>query len=104
MAYNIVATDEVNKLLDNCVKYLLNKFKSEQAAVHLLDEVSEIYERLEDNPNIYRLSSNPFMRNLGYHEAKISEMDYMIIYKIDGSNVYILGIYHTLENYVNKLR
>lgn len=104
MVYNIISTDEMDALLDNCVKYLLGKFRSEQAAEHLLDGVSEIYDKLESNPNIYRLSEEPFMKALGYHEAKVPGMDYMVIYKVVANNVYILGIFHTLENYAGKMK
>ena len=100
----MIYTDEMDRLLHNCVKYLLEKFESEQAAKHLLDGVSQIYDNLESNPNIYRLSEDPFMKALGYHEAKIPEMDYIIIYKVSDDNVYILGIFHTLENFTNKMK
>jgi len=72
MVYNIIATDEMDMLLDNCVRYLLNKFKSEQAAEHLLTGVAEIYDQLESNPNIYRISRDPFMKSLEHHEAMLS--------------------------------
>ncbi len=104
MAYNIISTDEMDKLLDNCVRYLLSKFKSEQAARHLLDGVSEIYDKLENIPNIYKLSEDPFMKAMDYHEAKVPEMDYMIVYKVVGKNVYILGIFHCLEDYASKMK
>ena len=82
MVYKVVSTDEMDRLLDNCVLYLLKKPKSEQAAEHLLDGVSEVYSELECNPLIYRISDDPFMKELNYHEAKVPEMDYMIIYKV----------------------
>ena len=44
------------------------------------------------------------MKSFEYHEAKVTGMDYVIIYKIDDKNVYILGIFQTLENYENKIR
>ena len=87
----------MDALLDNCVKYLSGKFGSEQAAEHLLDGVSEIYDKWESNPNIYRLSEEPFMKALGYHEAKVPGMDYMVIYKVVANNVYILGIFVLLR-------
>ena len=31
-------------------------------------------------------------------------MNYKIIYKYDDETVYILGIYHDLENYVDKIQ
>ena len=60
MAYNLIVTDEMDKLLENCVNYILRKFKNEQAASHLLDEVEKIYDEIEDNPGIYPVSDDPF--------------------------------------------
>ena len=104
MAYNLVTTDEMDSLLDNCVYYLLNKLKSEQAAKHLLTGVDKIYDELEDNPYLYRESQDPFMNALHYREAKVPEMDYVIVYKIVESDVYILGIFNTRENYSDKMK
>ena len=67
MAYNLIVTDEMNKLLENCVNYILRKFKNEQAASHLLDEVEKIYDKIEDNPGIYPVSDDPFLAALTYH-------------------------------------
>jgi len=44
------------------------------------------------------------MKALDYHEAKVHGMDYTIIYKVVVDNVYILGIFHTLENYASKMK
>jgi plasmid stabilization system protein ParE len=104
MVYNIITTDEMDMLLDKCVGYILRKFKSEQAAEHLLSGVESIYDALQRNPMIYRLSDDPFMKVMDYHEAKIDGMDYMIIYRVVDNNVYILGIFHTLENYADKMK
>lgn len=94
----------MDRLLDNSVQYLLYKIKNEQAANHLLSEVNEIYDRLEDNPFIYRESQDPFLNALHYHEAKVPEMDYIIIYKIVGTDVYLLGIFNTREDYSEKMK
>ena len=104
MVYKVVSTDEMDRLLDNSVLYLLKKLKSEPAAEHLFDGVSEVYSELERNPLIYRISDDPFMKELNYHEAKVPEMDYMIIYKVVDDTVYLLGIFHTLENYASKMK
>ena len=104
MVYNIITTDEMDVLLDECVSYLLLKFKSEQAARHLLSGVEKIYDIIACNPMIYRVSNDPFMNAMDYHEAKIDGMDYLIIYKVVDENVYVLGIFHTLENYADKMK
>ena len=82
----------------------ITKIQNRQAASHLLDEVEKIYDELEDNPGIYPVSDDPFLAALTYHEAVLHGMNYKIIYKYDEKTVYILGIYHDLENYVDKVQ
>ena len=54
MHYKLVVTDEMDRLLDERVGYLIKEFKSNQAASHLLDGIEEIYDYLETNPEIQR--------------------------------------------------
>ena len=82
MHYKLVVTDEMDRLLDERVGYLIKEFKSNQAASHLLDGIEEIYDYLETNPEIYRESQDPFMRAFHYREAKVNGMDYILVYKI----------------------
>ena len=104
MHYKLVVTDEMDKLLDERVGYLMKEFKSNQAASHLLDGIEEIYDYLEANPEIYRESQDPFMSAFHYREAKVNGMDYILVYKILDDTVYILGLFHSLENYSRKMQ
>ena len=104
MIYKLITTDEMNALLNQRIEYLTNVRKNKSAAEHLLSEVEKIYINLEQNPWIYRESQDPYMQAFHYREAKISHMDYLIIYKIVEQNVYLLGIFHSLENYAEIIR
>ena len=104
MGYNIITTDKMDELLDNCIGYILQKFQNEQAARHLLSKLDSMYDMLEINPMIYQISDDPFLSAMKYHEAKVDGMEYIVIYKVDNNNVYILGIFHTLENYADKMK
>lgn len=99
MVYKLLITEEMEFLLNECVTYLLQQFKSPRAAAHLLDEVEKIYNQLEHHPYIYRESSDPVLASMHYREAVLSEMNYVLIYKITDDTVYVLGIFHNLENY-----
>ena len=103
MGYRLVVTDNADCLLDECIGYLLYKFKSNQAASHLLDSVHSTYEAIEKNPYIFPESKDANLKRLGYREAVIIDMDYIILYRIENSHVYIVGIFHTLEDYRNKI-
>ena len=104
MVYKLVVTEEMERLLDEHIGYLLKEFKSSQAATHLLDGVEEIYGYLENNPYLYRESQDLFLNSFHYREANVKGMDYIIIYKILEDTVYILGIFNCLENYSQKMR
>ncbi|MBR1797611.1 MAG: type II toxin-antitoxin system RelE/ParE family toxin [Clostridiales bacterium] len=103
MAYNVIISERADELIDENVNYLLNKFKSPQAATHLLDGISSIYNRLEDNPFQFPDSQDAYLMRRHYKEALVPEMDYRIIFRVDGDDVYIVGLFHDLEDYVNKI-
>ena len=50
MAYKLIVTEHADELLDNILCYLIYQLKNEQAAAHLLNEMKNIYDRLEENP------------------------------------------------------
>lgn len=103
MTYKLVITERANELLDNLVNYLLKSFNNKQAAIHLLDSVERIYERLEENPLQFPLSRDPYLSNKGYRETVIPDMKYVLIFSTDKDRVYVLGIFHQLESYQTKM-
>ena len=39
----------------------------------------------------------------GYREAVLTDMDYMIVFRVEETSVYVTGIFHQLENYRKKV-
>lgn len=103
MAYNLVVTEKAEDLLDNLIYHLIYGLKNDQAAVHLLDRIDRIYERLEENPFHFPGSTDVNLLRMGYREAVLTEMDYVITFRVDKSSVYVVGIFHQLENYIKKV-
>ena len=103
MVYKLIITHLAEELLDQCVSYILFKFKNEPAAKKMLDEIDKIYNRLEDNPFQFADCRDPFLKSKGYKEAVVSDMDYIIIFRVKEDSVYVLGIFHQLENYKEKI-
>lgn len=103
MAYNLIVTERADELLDNMLHYLIYRLKNKQAAKHLLDEVERIYVRLEENPLQFPLCRDRYLAERGYYEAVTEQMNYVIIFSINANGVTIVGIFHQLENYYNKL-
>lgn len=103
MAYKLIVTEHADELLDKILRYLIYQLKNEQAAVHLLDEMKNIYDRLEENPLQFPFSRNTYLANKGYHEAVVRQMNYTIEFSVGADVVNIVGIFHQLENYHKKL-
>lgn len=103
MVYKLIITHRAEELLDQCVSCILFKFKNEPAAKKMLDEIDKIYNRLEDNPFQFADCRDPFLKSKGYKEAVVSDMDYIIIFRVKEDSVYVLGIFHQLENYKENI-
>lgn len=103
MTYKLMITKHADELLDHILHHLIYQLKNEQAAAHLLNEIQNIYDRLEENPLQFPLSKDAYLANKGYHEAVVGQMNYTIIFSIKTNVVNIVGIFHHLENYQKKL-
>ena len=103
MAYKLNITEHVDGLLDKLVYHLIYRLKNEQAAKHLLDSIDSIYDRLTDNPFQFSECRDAYLARKGYREAIVSQMNYIIIFDVRVDVVNVVGIFHQLENYLNKL-
>ena len=103
MAYKLTVTEHADVLLDNVIHHLLYQLKSEQAALHLLDGIENVYERLEENPLQFPLSRDICLAGKGYREALVPQMDYIVVFRIKVDTVNVVGIFHKLENYQRKM-
>ena len=64
-----------------------------------------IYDRLEDDPQQFPFSEDPFLSRRGYRKAIVGDMHYVILFIVDevGKVVYIEGFFHQLEDYGTKI-
>ena len=101
--YTLDITDAAEQDLDRITDYLGVTLANPQAALALLDEVEKINAELASNPSIYPLCAAANLADLGYHKAIAKS--YIIVFEIDsGTNtVCILRVFHSSENYANKL-
>ena len=106
MAYKLIITEKAEELLDNLIYHLIYRLKSTQAAVHLFDSIDKIYDRLEENPFQFPESRDMNLRSRGYREAVLNDMDYVIIFRIEETFVYVAGFisWRTIERKCDSLK
>ncbi len=105
MHYSLIITQNAEKLLDNILNYILHKLHNPQAAGGLIAAIDVVYSNVENNPKMYAYVEDAFLKASGYRKAVIPNYDYVIIYRIDEENkiIYVMGYFHDLELYRNKL-
>ncbi|MDO9493596.1 type II toxin-antitoxin system RelE/ParE family toxin [Acetobacterium sp.] len=105
MRYKLIITESAEELLDHIVSHLVNQLKNPQAAGNLLIEIEHVYDNLEFNPKMYAYSDELLMKTKGYRKALVPHYNYIIIFRIEEENhtVFIMGYFHELELYKNKL-
>lgn len=106
MKYKLTITDRAEELLDHILYYIINRLKNSQAAGNLIGEIEHLYSNLENNPKMYVYSEDSYLKSRGYRKAVVPHYDYVIIFRIDEetTSVYIVGYFHELELYKNKLK
>jgi len=103
MRYNLSITEKAEKQLDRLVYYLFLVLENQQAASHLLSSVETMYDRLGSNPYQFPMCDDIFLKRKGYRKAHLPDMSYHMIFEILDSTVYVLGIFHDLEQFNTKL-
>ena len=103
MAYKLIVTERADDLIDRLVTYLVNNLKNPDAASRFLDNLEAIYDRLEENPHQFSESKDEYLFLRGYREALFPEMNDRVVFRTDKHFVYILGVFHTLEDYGKKV-
>ena len=103
MDYNLLVTPKAEELFDQIVYHLIFRLKNKQAAAHLFRSIGIIYDRLEANPFQFPKAKDVNLFRLGYREAVLPDMGYVVIFRIEGTFVYIVGIFHQLEDYSEKV-
>ena len=103
MAYDLVITEHADQLIDRLTGYLIHKLHNVGAALHLMDGLDTVYDRLEDNPFQFPESPDPVLYLRGYREALVPEMAYRVVFRVQDQTVYVVGVFHELEDYGKKV-
>lgn len=103
MAYKLVISKNANENIDNIIDYVVNNLYDLQAARLILDDIETAYKKLEDSAEIYALCNDSYLASKGYRKLLLDKHNYVILYQLVNNEVRIGGVFHTRENYVNKL-
>lgn len=99
MTYRVIITPPAKHRLEMYIAYTLNEFKSVQAARSIRDDAKLTKLRLSNIAGSLALCNNPLLAKYGYRKISFCKHAFFMVYRIDGKNVIVDGIYHELQDY-----
>lgn len=103
MDYRIVVTADAEADLERYIQYLLFEKKNIQAAQSVLDDFETTKERLKSVAEGLKLCGNPKLNQLGYRRINFLNHRYFMLYRIVDQVMFIDNIFHSLQDYENKM-
>lgn len=102
--YDIILTDNAKSQVSEILDYIFFTLKNPQAALDVEQDMKETSKRLTHIAGSLKLCDDPKLRELGYHTIHLKRHNYFMLYKIMGKQVFIMAVYHDLQDYESLLR
>ena len=99
--FDVIISPKALLQLDSYVDYILNTLMNPQAAKNLWEDAIETQALLSKCAGSLNYCKNNKLRALGYHPMFFTKHRYVMLYRTEGQNVYVDGIYHLLQDYEN---
>ncbi len=103
MGYKLVISERAERHIDNIIHYVVNTLKNTGAAEAILSDIDEAYNRLEYMAEIHGYCNDYYLAKKGYRKIILSNHNYLIIYRVEGKEAHISGVFHMKEEYAGKL-
>lgn len=101
VSYNVIISPKALSQLENYIDYIHYTLLNEQAAHNVWQDALETRDRLSKVAGSLKYCNHPKLKSLGYHAIPFVSHRYTMLYRIDGTDVYVEAIYHQLQDYEN---
>lgn len=101
MTYKVQITDFAWKQLNNIVDYIFYDLKNPGAADKVLTDFQNAVETLKKSAKTFPSCKELELAKHGYYRYHLKKHKYILLYRINGKQVFIDRIYHELQDYRN---
>ena len=103
-SYRVVISDDAKADFRRYKDYLLKNKKSQQAAKNLVLDFRNTRKQLENVAGSLREPESEALKARGLKRINFLKHDYFLLFKIQEDVAYITNMFHSLEDYENKLK
>ena len=101
--YRVIEAPRAKKDIKRYVGYLLNVKKSNQAAQALFDDYRGTKERLSEIAGAIHNPESDKLKQRNLKRINFQKHNYFFLFRINGNTAEIVAMFHSLEDYENKL-
>lgn len=102
--FRIILTNKAELQAQKILDYIFYELKNVQAAFSVEQDMKETIARLSHTARSLKLCDDPTLSALGYRTIHLKRHRYFMLYKIVDDCVYVIGIYHDLQDYENTFK
>lgn len=103
MLYSVEISELAEKQYGEILSYIANQLKNSQAVKNVIDDFDSTVNRLEKLADKFGFCKSERLKVLGLHKIRFEKHRYLFLYRIDGQQVVIEGMYHELQDYENAM-
>lgn len=99
--FNVIVSPQALSQLNGYIDYLQYTLLNGQAAYNVWQDALETRDYLSRVAGSLKLCDHPQLKTDGYHVINFMRHRYLMLYRIEDTNVYVDAIYHQLQDYEN---
>lgn len=100
-SFNVIISPKALSQLNSYIDYLQYTLLNGQAAYNVWQDALETREKLSKIADSLRYCIHPNLKKSGYRAINFMRHRYVMLYRIEGTAVYVDAIYHQLQDYEN---
>lgn len=99
--YNVIISPKALSQLNSYIDYIQYTLLNDQAAQSVWQDALETRNYLTMVAENLKYCSHPKLHEYGYRAIHFKHHPYTMLYRVEGTHVYIDAIYHQLQDYEN---
>ena len=100
-SFNVIISPKALSQLNSYIDYLQYTLLNNQAAYNVWQDALETREQLSRVAGSLKFCTHPQLKKNGYRAISFMRHCYLMLYRIEGTDVYVDAIYHQLQDYEN---
>ena len=102
--YRVIQTEDAAKAIHDRVHYIIDRYSNDQAATAVWEDYKNTRDLLATTAGSIAEPESRALQERGLKRINFSSHDYFILFRIENDVVYIVSVFHFLEDFEKKIK